>query len=102
MGVVAGSVEDDLLAIGMDVEAPHRRLITQPGELTTLFRRQIQKPEILREGESLQVDQAGTVGQEPGSGPAPSRCTSISGKSTAVPSGRMAWSGACEPTLAPV
>src|SRR4030095_9648947 len=58
---VARSVEDDLLSVGTDVEAPHAHRIVESSQLTAPARLQVEQPEVLRDIQALHINQSATV-----------------------------------------
>src|ERR1700730_2406309 len=64
--VVPQAVKYDLFAIRGDVEGPHGIGIVEMSKQTSLHCREIEQPEILRQKQSLHVDQALSVWQKTG------------------------------------
>ena len=67
VGRVPCPVEDDLLSVRADIEAPHRLAMVERGQLAALPGLQIEEPEILRDDQALHVHEPATVGHESGS-----------------------------------
>src|SRR5215467_6349898 len=66
VGILPQAVEDDLLAIGSDIERPHRRvLLSEMRKLARRFRRHIENPEVLScWARALHVNETLSTGQE--------------------------------------
>src|SRR5215813_608204 len=64
VGILPQAVEDDLLAIGSDIERSHRRVLSEMGKLAHPFRRDVENPEVLTWSHALHVNETLPTGQE--------------------------------------
>src|SRR5215475_3681480 len=64
VGILPQAVEYDLLAIGSNIERPHRRVLSEMCKLARPFRRDVENPEVLNWVQALHVNETLPTGHE--------------------------------------